>query len=217
VRALAITQRGHGRSSKPHHGYLYADMADDLEAFMDALDLRAAVIVGHSMGSLVAQRFAVDHPQRVAGLVLVGAFRTMHRDRGMQEYWDTTLATLADPVPVRVAREFQESTIANPVPAYFVDVAVNESLQLPARVWQAVFKGFLDTPDFSAELARVTAPALLVWGDKDSYTGRAAQDALHAVLPASRLIVYEGTGHAVHWEEPQRFAGDLVRFVYERR
>jgi pimeloyl-ACP methyl ester carboxylesterase len=217
VRAISITQRGHGRSSKPHHGYRYPEMAADLEAFMDALDLRAAVIVGHSMGASVAQRFAADHPARVAGLVLAGAFRTQHRDPVLGTFWDTSLASLADPVPAALAREFQMSTIVRGVPPDFVDLAVNESLQVPARVWQALFRGFLDTPDFSAELARVSAPALIVWGEKDRYTGRAAQDALRAVLPASRLIVYEGTGHAVHWEEPQRFAADLVRFVYERR
>ena len=82
LRALAITQRGHGDSSKPDEGYGYADMAEDLREFMDALGLPAAVVVGHSMGSMVAQRFAADHPERVAGLVLMGAFQTIHGNAG---------------------------------------------------------------------------------------------------------------------------------------
>lgn len=216
VRALAITQRGHGASSKPEDGYRYADLAADVRGFMDALELPAAVIVGHSMGAMVAQRFAVDHPDRVAGLVLIGAFDTIYGDPGLQEFWSSTLSTLADPIDPAIAREFQVSTVARAVPARFMDMAVGESLQVPARVWRALFKGFLETPDSSRDLARVTAPALIAWGDRDAYAPRAAQDALHAAIPGSRLVIYPGAGHALHWEDPQRMAADLVAFI-ERR
>ena len=56
-------------------------MAEDVRAFMDAMGLPAAVIVGHSMGAMVAQRLAIDHPARVAGLVLMGAFATIEGER----------------------------------------------------------------------------------------------------------------------------------------
>lgn len=215
IRALAITLRGHGASSKPEDGYRYADMAEDLRAFMDALRLPAAVIAGHSMGSMVAQRFVTLHPDRVAGLVLMGAFRTIHRHAGVQEFWDTALATLTDPVDPRLVREFQESTLARPVPPEFFEIVVNESLQVPARVWRQTFNGFLQTPDFSEELAAVEAPTLIAWGELDTYASRADQDALHRTIAGSRLVLYPGAGHAFHWEDPDRFAADLVEFVYQ--
>ena len=59
-------------------------------------------------------------------------------------------------------------------------------------------------------------PTLIVWGDRDTYTLRAQQDTLRAAIRGSRLLVYEGTGHAVHWEEPRRFVEDVVSFVYQR-
>jgi pimeloyl-ACP methyl ester carboxylesterase len=217
VRALAITQRGHGDSGKPEHGYRYNDLSEDLHAFMDALDLPQAVIVGHSMGSLVAQRFAIDCPERVAGLVLMGAFRTVRGSREVQQFWDSELSALEDPVPEALVRNFQVSTLARDVPPEFLDAVVHESLKVPARVWRALFRTFLETPDFSDGLSRVTAPALIAWGDRDAYASRADQDALRAALPAARCIVYAGGGHAFHWEEPGRFAGDLMAFVYERR
>ena len=74
IHAFAVSQRGHGDSSRPASGYRFTDMSDDLLAFMDAMTLPAAVIVGHSMGASVAQRFVVDHPERVAGIVLIGSF-----------------------------------------------------------------------------------------------------------------------------------------------
>jgi pimeloyl-ACP methyl ester carboxylesterase len=217
IRALALTQRGHGRSSKPAKGYTYTDFSEDVRAFMDALHLPTAVIVGHSMGSLVAQRLAADHPERVAGLVLLGAPRTLHRSAVIQEFWDSALSTLEDPVDPAMVRDFQVSTLAREVPPELLEMVVEESLQVPAHVWRETFRGFLETPDFSAELARVRAPALIAWGDRDTYAPAADQEALRAAVRGARLIVYKGAGHAFHWEDPVRVAHDLVAFLYDRR
>ena len=59
IRAIAISQRGHGDSGRPDTGYRYRDLSEDLLAFLDALAIPCAVVAGHSMGSLVAQRFAI--------------------------------------------------------------------------------------------------------------------------------------------------------------
>ena len=217
IRAFAITQRGHGNSSKPAQGYSYGDMAEDLRAFMDAIEVTAAVVVGHSMGSMVAQRFAIDHPGRVAGLVLMGAFRTIHGHPGLQEFWDTAVSRLTDPIDPAFVRDFQVSTLARGVPPEFLNTVVSESLQVPARVCRAAFKEFLETPDFSHGLAQFAGPALVVWGDRDAYAHREDQEALRGVIADSRLVTYAGVGHALHWDEPDRFAADLVAFVYERR
>jgi hypothetical protein len=67
--------------------------------------------------------------------------------------------------------------------------------------------------DFSADLANIAVPTLLVWGDRDAFTGRIEQDDLSRAIKTSRLVVYEGAGHSPHWEEPQRFAGHVASFV----
>ena len=104
---------------------------------MDAIGLPAAVVVGHSMGSMVAQRFAIDHPGRVAGLVLMGGFRTIYRHAGIQEFWDSALWKLADPVDPVFVRDFQIGTLARPISPEFLHTVVSESLLVPARVWRA--------------------------------------------------------------------------------
>jgi pimeloyl-ACP methyl ester carboxylesterase len=213
VHAFAVSQRGHGDSSRPASGYRYADMSADLLAFMDAMGLRTATIVGHSMGASVAQRFVVDHPDRVSRVVLMGAFATIYRDPVVADFYASSVAPLTDPIPPAFAREWQLSTLAQPMAPDHLDTIVAETLKVPARVWHATFSGFLDTPDFTSELAAVSAPVLLVWGDQDAYARRAAQDRLLQVIPSARLIVYEGFGHALHWEDPVRFATDLVAFV----
>ena len=57
---------------------------------------------------------------------------------------------------------------------------------MPARVWREAFDGFLKTPDFTSELTKVSVPVLLVWGDRDTYALRAAQDRLLEVMPKAR-------------------------------
>jgi pimeloyl-ACP methyl ester carboxylesterase/tetratricopeptide (TPR) repeat protein len=217
IRAFALTARGHGDSSKPARGYRYRDMSEDVRAFMDALKLPAAVVVGHSMGASVAQRLAIDHPSRVAGLVLVGAFATIEHNPEVRAFYDSGIVTLSDPIDDAFAREFQVSTLARQLPSGQLDTFVRESQKLPARVWKDVFAGFLDSPCFCDELHALAMPALIIWGERDAYTLRPQQEQLLAAIRGSKLLVYEGTGHAVHWEQPQRFADDLVSFVYQRR
>jgi pimeloyl-ACP methyl ester carboxylesterase len=67
--------------------------------------------------------------------------------------------------------------------------------------------------DFSKELANIKAPTLLVCGDQDAFFTRGDQQALATAIPGARLLVYAGAGHSPHWEQPERFAADLVAFA----
>lgn len=216
IRALAISQRGHGDSGRPDSGYTYLDLSEDLRGFLDALAIPRAVVAGHSMGSMVAQRFAIDHPARVAGLVLAGAFSTLYRDPSLSEFVAASIDPLADPIPRAFAREWQLSTAARPIAPQFLETVVRETRKPPARVWRAAFHAFLATPGFSRELAAVSVPTLLVWGDRDIYAPRSHQDALLAAIPHARLSVYEGAGHALHWEDPAAFAAEISAFITEK-
>ena len=77
MHVLAMDQRGHGDADKPAGGYALMDFAADVEAFMDALDLKSAVLLGSSSGGYVAQQVAIGIPHRVTGLVLVGSPRSL--------------------------------------------------------------------------------------------------------------------------------------------
>ncbi len=128
----ALNQRGHGDSDRPESGYTMRELAADVIAFMDAMGLPQTTMVGHSMGSLVAQEIMLADPKRVARLVLVGSGTRLGGEEILQ--LKQAVDTLIDPVPAEFAREFQLSTIHHPVPNDFLDAAVAESLKLPARV-----------------------------------------------------------------------------------
>ena len=213
VHAFAVSQRGHGDSSRPASGYRFTDLSDDLLAFMDAMRLPRAIVVGHSMGASVAQRFVIDHPERVSAVVLMGAFADF-QDPGLADFVASSIDPLTDPIARDFAREWQESTLAREMSPDHFDTVVAETLKVPSRVWREAFSGFLATPDFTNELARVEVPVLLMWGDRDTYALRESQDRLLAAIPRSGLITYEGYGHAFHWEDPVRVARDLMAFVH---
>jgi pimeloyl-ACP methyl ester carboxylesterase len=212
IRAFALTQRGHGDADRPAAGYAPRDFAADAAAFLDSQGLNAAVIAGHSMGSTVALRFALDYPERTRGLVSMGTLVRYQTNPVIAEFWETVVSGLEDPIDRSVAREFQESTLAGPIPAAFLETAIAESLKVPARVWQDALAGLLED-EHVARLSDIAAPTLLVWGDQDAFVPESDQDLLLATIAGSRLETYRRVGHAVHWEEPARFAADLVAFV----
>lgn len=206
----ALSQRGHGDSERPASGYTMPDFAADVVAFMDAMGLPQATLVGHSMGSLVAQEVALAAPERVTRLILIGSATNMRSEDVLQLQQEVN--ALDDPVPPQFAREFQVSTIYHSVPDDFLDRAVAESLKLPARVWRAALAGQLAV-DNTAQINRIQMPTLVLRGDHDTIFSRAAQDALVAGLANAVLKVYSETGHALHWERPSEFVSDLEEFI----
>jgi non-heme chloroperoxidase len=164
------------------------------------------------MGAWVARQIAIANPGRVDGLVLAGAFQSSLAGDPEAAAAMRELADVPDPVPAEVAHEFQVSTLASPIAAEQLDTFVAESLKLSARSWRDLFLGFaeLDQPAGAVELPM---PTLLVWGDQDAFVPESDQETLLATIPGSHLEVYRGIGHAVHWEEPARFAADLATFV----
>ena len=207
-----LTQRGHGDSDQPASGYNARDYAADVAAFLDAVKSPKAVIVGHSLGSYIAQRFALDYPERVRGLVLIGSFVTVRGNPGVQELWDSTISKLPESADLTFIREFQQSTFHKPIPPEFFETVVRESAKVSGRVWRAVMAELLKT-DFSDQLGRISAPTLILWGDKDSFFLRPEQEQLAKAIANSKLVVYEGIGHCPNWENPKRVAADLTTFV----
>jgi pimeloyl-ACP methyl ester carboxylesterase len=207
----ALDQRGHGDSSRPECCYSQSDFASDVAAFLDAQGIPRAVLVGHSMGSFIAQQVAFEHPQRVEALVLVGSAPTVHGNAvaaGLKSYVDT----LSDPIDPAFVRDFQAGTFYRPIPPSFLDTAISESLKVPARVWKAALDGLI-AEDHSSRLGEISVPTLVVGGDRDGFFSVAEQQALAQALPHASLSLYTGTGHAPHVEEPQRFVDDVKKFL----
>ncbi len=216
IRAVAVSQRGHGGSDKPATGYRSADFARDVAELLDALAVPSAFIVGHSMGATHAARIALDYPRRVRGLALLGAFAAYQQCPDVLQFHADAVSSLSDPVPEDLVRDFQQSTLAQPVPAGYLETVIAESLKVPAHVWRETFTALLDD-ECAAEWDAIAAPVLLLWGARDAFSRLAQQYALVEAIAHTQFITYERAGHALHWEEPARVAADIVAFTEGRQ
>jgi pimeloyl-ACP methyl ester carboxylesterase len=209
IYAVAMDQRGHGDAAKPEDGYALVEVADDVDAFMDAIGLTSAVLLGSSSGGYVAQQVAVRSPRRVTGLVLVGSPRSL---RGRPPFADE-VDRLTDPVDrawVRASLEWFPRF--HDIPGWYVENRIDDGLRMPANVWRKTLIG-LSAAVPPTEMGTITVPTLIIRGERDGLLVRQDQEALAAAIPGSRLVVYNDTGHLVLWEQPQRVASDLIDFV----
>jgi pimeloyl-ACP methyl ester carboxylesterase len=211
--AFALDQRGHGDSDKPQCCYTADDHAADVDAFMDALGIEEATVVGDSSGGLIAQRVALDFPHRVSRLVLIGSPTTLVHNETVRELGEEMLAELEDPIPPEFVREFVLGMIHHPVPEEFIAGVVSESLKVPAHVWRDYFKGVVLSVDDTARLHEIGAPTLILWGEQDSLLPREEQERRAAAIPNSTLRVYPETGHLAHWVRPEWVVRDLEAFL----
>jgi pimeloyl-ACP methyl ester carboxylesterase len=209
LRVFAMDQRGHGDADKPANGYALVNFADDIEAFMDAVGLPSAVLLGSSSGGYVAQQVAIQVPHRVDGLVLVGAPRSL---QGRPAFADE-VDRLTDPVdPSWVEESLTWFPRYHDVPDWYIKDRIRDGLRVPAHVWMAGLAG-LTTAVPPSESGTITAPTLIIRGERDELLPPQDGYLLAAAIPSSRLIVYEDTGHLVLWEQPERVATHLADLV----
>ena len=102
------------------------------------------------------------------------------------------------------------------VPNWYIEGRITDGLRMPARAWKGALAGLTSaTPP--TEAGTITSPTLIMWGARDELLSREDQEGLAAAIPDSRLLVYDETGHLVLWEQPERVAMDLTRFLAELR
>ena len=212
-RVYAVTLRGHGLSDHPAAGYARADFAADITSLLKTLDLRDVTLVGHSLGSFVAQVVATsDADSRLSRLVLIGSGPGRAPDPTTPSPVNSYFASVKDPIDYRFARDFQAGTAFTPLPPAFLETMIGEVQRVPAAMFHELAKGSAD-PQHVEKVGRIKARTLLLWGERDSMFSKADQDSLLKIIPGSRLISYPDTGHALHWEYPERFAQDLSAFM----
>ena len=212
LRVIALSLRGYGQSDRSYGNYHPRDLAADLNEFMVRLGIPATYVVGHSMGTYVAEYLALDHPERVLGLVLIGTFRSLAGRADLAEML-VDLEQMGEEVAPGLVRDFQQSTLAQAVPAEFFNIILAESAEVPGHVWRGALRELTRIDHFD-ELQRIKAPTVIFWGDQDGMSTLRDQ---HAVAKAigGELRLYTGAGHSLHWEEPKRFAQDLAKLVHQ--
>jgi pimeloyl-ACP methyl ester carboxylesterase len=215
LQMVRLDLRGHGDSSKPRGAYGMASLAIDVERLAAALQLPRCVLVGWSMGGLVALEAARLLGDRLAGLVLVAttaspAARPDHPHGISREEADQYLALAEGDykgfVRVLVGRLFRAS------PEGLVQWATQQLLRTPPYVGLAALHGLL-AADARALLPSIRVPTLVLHGRHDTIFPPAAAEHVASHVRGARLVVFEESAHAPMIEETERFNAELGAFV----
>jgi pimeloyl-ACP methyl ester carboxylesterase len=202
-RLLIPDQRGHGDSSAPACCYAVTDFAEDARLFLDAVGVERAAVVGHSLGSMVGQLLAAEHPDRVERLVLAGSTALAPVRRG-DPLWSQIMA-LRDPIASN--REFlaQWSPRASPTPVdpTFLGRYEPEIEAVPPHVWRGVIRALLDQPA-GRYAADIRAPVFILSAGADPLFGAEHHRSLVAAYPGAPAYVLPGLGHNFIVEQPSR-------------
>jgi pimeloyl-ACP methyl ester carboxylesterase len=219
---------GHGESAKPMGDYSLGAYASGLrDLLVGTLGIERATLVGQSLGGGVAMQLAYQHPELCERLTLVAS-----GGLGREVSW--VLRALALPgaeyvIPPLFPRAARRA--GDQIVRLFRKWGV--SAPHAAEMWQA-YASLTETPNRHAFIRTVRSvidpggqtvsardrlylasamPTLIVWGDRDEIIPVAHAHAAHDLLPNSRLEIFEGAGHFLHVEQPQRFAQVLRDFI----
>ena len=211
-RLLIPDQRGHGASSNPECCYAPTDFAHDLKLFLDALNVPKAAIVGSSMGSMVAQLFAAEHPERTSAIVLAGSTALAPLAR-TQPLW-SVLTDRNSPANRNTPflKEWSPAASQTPVDADFVRFFDAEMAEVPAHVWRGVIRELTGFP-VARHAADVTAPVLILSGGKDPIFPAEHHQALVRAYPRAEAHVLADLGHNLVVERPDQVGPLLAGFL----
>lgn len=203
VLVCALDLPGHGKSGGQGRASV-SDYAAVVLGFLDALGVKRAVVGGHSMGGAIAQQFALSHPQRVAGLVLVATGARLRVApailNGMLTDWPGTLDLViryawGPGAPEELVRQ-GHAQLAEADPR----VAANDYTACNAF-------------DVMERLGQIAAPTLVIGGTADQMTPQKYAAYLAEKIPGARLAMIEGAGHMVMLEQPELVARHVREFL----
>eukprot|EP00928_Gymnodinium_smaydae_P085023 TRINITY_DN6832_c0_g1_i3.p1 TRINITY_DN6832_c0_g1~~TRINITY_DN6832_c0_g1_i3.p1 ORF type:complete len:417 (+),score=37.18 TRINITY_DN6832_c0_g1_i3:129-1253(+) len=211
-RIIAIDFRGHGSSSKPHDSSYSIDlMLHDVDTVMKALQVtNIGCLVGHSLGSIIAWRFAGTWPTRVERLVLIGTVPYMPSGSSAMATFQVVSSLLGglETTPRWFAELNSQSMVANTTDMgdWFFDTCTYQTtLWAPFMLAQAFDAGNLHSYEPSVTkpiISSIVARTTLITGEADSvFPSPQAKPMLHLLRPQCRasMHVVPGQGHAVHW------------------
>ena len=211
-RLIIPDQRGHGDSSKPEGCYAPAFFVHDLLLLMDELGLERAAIVGSSLGSMVAQMFAAEHPDRTMAIALAGSTALAPVERSDElsaRLMDLDRPANADPA---FLAEWSPSASPTPVGPEFVSYFDDEMTKVPAYVWRSVIRELCGFP-VGRHAGDVSCPVLILSGGQDPLFGPEHHQSLVRSYPDAEATVFPHLGHNLVVERPTEVGPVLQGFL----
>lgn len=218
-RLILVDIRGHGASGKPECCYARVDFAYDIKLLLDALKIDRADVVGHSLGSIIAQTLAEFWPDRVNRVVLIastgGPRKGITPKRPPIDFL-AEIRKLKEPIDPDSTFMIAWWDSPGAVNAEFIRRQRKDSAAIPLRVWIAVADQALGFGDLPLTLPMLKAPVLLIWGSEDPIMLEDSRQSLREALPDAQVKIFDGLGHNPFWEDPAAVAATINGFLDDR-
>lgn len=192
----------------------FGGLSGALERFMDALGLDDAHIVGHSIGGMIAQDFALRHPARVRSLALIGTTPAFGgRDPSFAEaFLKDRLAPLDAGMSMAEMARAAAPLVCGPDAPPEVHAAVERPMaNVPEPVWRDIL-ACLTTFNRREETGKLTMPACLIAGTEDRNAPAKTMEKMAAAMPDAEYHLIEGAGHMINQEAPEKVNAILSAF-----
>jgi 3-oxoadipate enol-lactonase len=211
-RVTRFDARGFGESDKPAGPYSPQLFAKDLAGLFQACGIVCAHIVGISMGGVIAQRFALDFPERVTSLTLISTSSEVGAQA--HEAWEKTASIIEErgfSSNLNAAQRVFAPSFEKAHPEVVQAMAARTAGNAP-HAYAAAARA-IGGYNWTAELSRVQAPTLIVQGVEDVLTPPGGSIKMSRVLPRARLLMFPDCGHAVPEEKPDLLIRTLLAFL----
>ncbi|CAB3749379.1 alpha/beta fold hydrolase [Paraburkholderia humisilvae] len=201
---------GHGISPSPkQRAYTIDAFVADLEHMFEQFELRDAVLVGLSMGGVIAQQFALKHPARLRALAVVD---TTSHGFGPDVQVDNVFSAIDRLGVVAASQQVARRSFSPSTPAALIHWAEQEVAQTPEFVAREAVAS-LGTIDNHTALAQLDVPTLVMVGGEDRITPLVESRKLNALIRGSQLEIIEHAAHFPMLEQPEAFNHALKRFL----
>jgi pimeloyl-ACP methyl ester carboxylesterase len=216
-RVIRYDVRGFGESSLPEEDHPYSDH-EDLAALLDHLGIKAAHVVGFSLGSGIAIDFALAYPDRTTSLVSVGPWvfgYSSPAEQSMFADFARVNVAMADGGAAAAVEAWMNAPF---ITATIIDPAAGERLRQIVSdhsFWAFAHRSPQQTlqPVAAGRTGEIRAPTLILAGEHDIPACLEVADLLDESIPGSRKAIMKGTGHLLQIEKPDEFNQHLVEFI----
>ena len=206
---------GHGETGfDPQWSYSPSAQAIRLQRLLDALNIERATVIGNSMGGLIAANFALQYPQRTAGIVVIDPAGVTAPVASRAE---KLFQQGQSPFEIDNWNDFQEfyaMTMAEPpyVPE-FVLRSMAERYQQHKAEYIQIAEDFRNLDQLDGRLAEISVPTLIIWGSRDQLLDVSAAAVWYKGIPNAELEIFEGIGHMPMVERPAQTAERVMEFL----
>ena len=221
---------GSGLSEKPERMYSPAFLLDTFRTFMDNLHIQKATLIGSSMGAGLAIGMSLEHPDRVAKLVLIGGFpsnildnlqspRTKHFIEHRPALWLSKLGSWITgrwSIKLILKEIIHDHALISPMVVERV-----HHLRFQPGFFQAMYSQLDQIPEwettFAPRITDISHSTLILWGAHDQIFPLSVGQTLQMTVPGSTFLIAPNSGHLPQWETPGFVNPALVQFLAENQ